>query len=111
MRQPRVIFLLGLWLSVKIPLGEVPSSQAAGRLRPSHLVLSHSQSEAEHQLFRQEVMRGHIIPEDTSSPPSVRLELSLTWTGVTQLLAELDCGHKVDSRSAGESESLEVNNN
>ena len=111
MRQPRVVFLLGLWLSVKIPLGEVSSSQAAGRLGPSYLVLSHSQSEAQHQLFRQEVMRGHIIPEDTPSPPPVRLELTLTWTGVTQLLAELDCGHKVDSRSAGESESLEVNNN
>ena len=108
MRQPGVVFLLGLGLSLEIPLGEVSSAQAAGRLGPGHLVLAHCQPEAQHELVRQRVMRGRIIPYYTSPPPPVRLELPLTRTGVTQLLAELDCGHKVDSRGAGESESLEV---
>lgn len=51
--------------------------------------------------------RGHILANDTPPPPPVRLELTLTRTGVTQLLAELHCGHKIDRRGAGESESLE----
>ena len=111
MRQSRVIFLFP-WRpapSAQISLGEVSSAQAAGRLGPGHLVLAHSQAEAEHQLVREQVMtRGHILADDAPLPPPVRLELALTRTGVTQLLAELHCSHKIDCRGAGESESLEV---
>ena len=77
-------------------------------LGPGDLVLAHSQAEAEHELVREEVMaRGHILADDAPPPPPVGLELPLTRAGVTQLLAELHCRHKVDRRGAGESESLE----
>ena len=77
-------------------------------LGPGDLVLAHSQAEAEHELVREEVMaRGHILADDAPPPPPVGLELPLTRAGVTQLLAELHCSHKIDRRGAGESESLE----
>ena len=95
-----------------LPLREVAPAQPAGRVRPRHLVLSHRQPQAQHQLLRQDPALGGEgavgVVSDTPLPPPVGGELPAAVHGVTPVLAELDRGHEVDGGSAREPECLQT---
>ena len=80
-------------------------------MRLGHLVLPHSQPQAQHQLLGQDPAEGGggggVVPHAPPPPSPVGGQLATAVHGVAAVLAELDRRHEVDGGSAGEPEGLQ----